>query len=472
MSTKVKQIHQASMRILAETGMQFHHPDAQKLLKENGIRMEGNVAYFTEDQVMHWVKKAPTYANLYAENPIYDMEIGGTNSYVGPSGGATHIMDKDGNTRDALMADFIKMMKLYEGNPAYHINGGLACQPNDIPAETSTILLAFTSLFHTEKCIFTAAGDYGTMEALIKLACTRFSATPEELRAKPRICTIASTNSPLQLDINMTESILTMVKYGQPVVIAAAAMAGTTGPVTLAGTLTVVNAEVIAAIVLSQMAAPGAPVIYGSQSSAADMASGAMAIGSPEGALCYKYCAEMAKFYCLPSRGGGALCDAKSLNAQAGYESMLTCLAAKQSGINIMYQSAGIMDGYLSVSYEKMVTDFEIIDYVDCYLKDIDINDETIPEALIHDVGQSGQYLTQMHTMRHCRSDIYAPKLSVRGPQKNGTAKFEANIARRIEDLINTYKKPDIAPEIVDALTAVAIEAGVQPEYIQMVLDS
>ena len=109
---------------------------------------------------------------------------------------------------------------------------------------------------------------------------------------------------------------------------------------------------------------------------------------------------DRAKFYGIPSRAGGSLSDAKSFNVQAGYESMMTCMACKESGINIMTQSAGIIDSYLAVSYEKLITDFEILDFTERYLKDIDVNADTVPLDLIHEVGHAGQYLIEEMCIR------------------------------------------------------------------------
>lgn len=468
----VEKIHKASMRILGETGMRFHHADAIKVLKEHGIHVEGDIAYFTEEDIMYWVKQAPREALLYAADFRYDMKIGGDNQYVGPCGGATFIMDRDGHTRDAVFSDFIKLIKLFEGNPDYCLNGGLACQPKDIPVEYSVVLLALASLTHTEKCIFAAAGDYQMMETLIRMTCIKFGVTPEQLKEKPRLCTIANTNTPLLLDKNMTETIFTMAKYNQPVIIASAAMAGTTSPVTLAGTLAIVNAEVIASVALAQMVSPGTPVIYGSQSTGADMATCSIAIGSPEGALCYKYCAEMAKFYGIPSRAGGSLTDAKLLNAQAGYEAMLTCMACRESGINIMTQSAGIMNSYLAVSYEKLITDFEIISFVNRYLRDIEVNDETIPMELIREMKQEGQYLTEEHTLEFCRKELCIPSISVRGPHEDPAGQFDRNIEKQLHRLEETYQKPELPDQAAEAIRKMLLDTGIAEQYIDMVINA
>lgn len=467
---KITKIHKASMELLAKTGMKFHHEEAIRLLSSHGIKTDGNIAYFTEEQIMHWVGMAPAEAFLYAEDSRYNMCIGGEQSYVGPCGGATFIREKDGTTREAVFSDFIKLIKLFEGNPEYYLNGGLACQPSDIPTEYAVILLALASMMHTKKCIFAAAGTKGTMEALIKLACIRYGITIEELMEKPRLCTIANTNTPLQLDKTMTETILTMAKYKQPVIIASAAMAGTTSPVTLAGTIAMVNAEVLAAIALAQMASPGTPVIYGSQSTAADMATCAIAIGSPEGALCYKYCGKMAKFYGIPSRAGGALSDAKILNAQAGYEAMLTYLACKENGVSLMTQSAGILDSYLAVSYEKLIVDFEIQAFANRYLKDIEVNEETIPMELMEELKQDAQYLVEDHTLEYCRKELCIPTVSVRGPHSNPGQQLEKNIEKQMQKLLDKYEKPEVSEAIIQKLKEFLQDQGIEHEWIDKAL--
>ena len=299
----------------------------------------------------------------------------------------------------------------------------------------------------------------------MRLCCARYRLTLEQLKQVPRTLAIVNTNTPLQLDKTMTETLFTMLKYRQPVIITAAAMAGTTAPVTLAGTLAVANAEILATIVLAQMYAPEAPVIYGSQSSNADMASCAMAIGSPEGALCYQYCAELAHFYGLPCRTGGCLTDARAVDAQAGYESMLTYLACRQSRADLIFQAAGIVSGYLAVSYEKLIVDFEIIDIVNRYLKGIVVSEDEIPETLIHDVGQGGNFLTEGHTLRHCRSAAMIPNISIRGNDQTADA-LTKNIYKRMQKLLSKYKLPEIPAYIEEDMRKVLRTCGVDEQMI------
>lgn len=430
--------------------------------------MEGNVAHFTEENILKWIKKAPTCVELKAQNPKYNVKIGGRQVLNAPAAGATQMMDKDGALRPAQLEDFIKMLMLYEQNENYSINGGIPCQPEKVPEEWSTLILYYVALCHSDKAIWCGTGNYEQMEAVIQMCCARYGLSPEELKNDPRLFSIINTNTPLQLDVNMTETLFTVLKYRQPVSVTAAAMSGTTAPITLAGTIAMVNAEVIAGIALSQMYAPGAPVVYGSQSSNADMATCAMAIGSPEGALCYKYCAEMARFYGIPSRAGGALTDAKAVNAQAGYESMLTYHACHQNGVNMIFQSAGIMESYLAASFEKMIVDFEIIDAVNRYDRELEINEETIPEELIREVGPGGQYLLEEHTFEYCKKEPMLPNISVRGEKPDAAKAFDRNIENRMNELLINYRRPEIGADALGRMRKILLDKGIEASYIDM----
>ncbi len=464
----VQKIHEASMRIMSRTGVKFHHPDAVAILKENGIRMEGNIAFFTEEQVMHWVNQAPSSFTLYAKNPKHNIEIGGDNVHAAPCYGCPLIVKEDGEKYTAEMVDYIKALKLYEANPSFDVNGGVIVQPNDMPVENATLMMYYATLTHSEKCLMSGAGNYSQVGALMDMVAALHGGK-EAIAEKPRVLTIVNVNTPLQFDNNMTETLITFAKHKQPFVIASAAMAGSTSPVTLAGTIAMANCEILAALCLGQMVSPGAPMLYASQTTTADMTNGAIAIGSPEGALCYKYCAQLAKFYGLPCRGGGALTDAKVVNAQSGYESMMTLQACYDNKINYIIHAAGILDGYTCFSFEKLITDFEVVDYLKRFYRDVNANEETIPEDLIDQVGHDGVYLTQMHTLMNCRKEPYTPAISIRGASTKPATHLQDNIQKRMDNLLASYKQPEVDPEALAAIEAILIGRGIPQELMDSI---
>lgn len=435
MDNIIQEIHNASMHILENTGIKYHSVEAQNILKEHGIRVENSIVYFTEAQLMDWVSKAPSDFTWYARNPKYNVTIGKGVVNPAPGYGAPLIMNADGTKREALMEDFISMCQMIQNNQDFSINGGIVVQPNDIPSKDAVLLMFYAAYLTSDKCLMTGSGDKKQMYNLMEMASIAFGGK-EEFVNKPRILTIVNTNTPLQMDGRMTDTLQVFAEYGQPFAVTSGAMAGSTSPMTLAGTLAVANAEILSAIALSQMIRPGTPVLYATQCETADMRNAGAAIGSPEGALCYRFSAEMARYYGLPCRGGGCITDAKKLDVQAGYESMMTCLMSMQNRVNLMIHGCGIMDSYACMSYEKMIVDFEIIRYVKRIMNNISIGEDKIPLDVIGEVGHGGQYLLEEHTLDHCREEPCLPLISVRG--NADIMAVEKNIAQ----CLAKYQKP------------------------------
>ena len=459
--TKLQLIHEASMKILARTGMKFHHPEAVEILKNHGIKVENNVAYFTEDQLMYWV-------TLYARNPEHNVVIGGDEINPAPPYGCPSIMEKDGTKRDGTIQDYVNYAKLFHANEDYHIDGGLMIQPNDIDIPTSCLAMFFAALTHTDKALMISTGKQEYMEAIIDCAAEVFGGK-EALKAYPRMLTIMNINTPLQLDVVMSEVLLTLAKNGQPFVAANCAMAGSTSPITLAGTMAMTNAEVLSCIALTQMVNPGTPVVYASQSTTSDMRTGQIACGSPEGALCYKYTAQLAKFYGLPCRGGGAVTDSKVVDAQSGYESMMTLMADWSNNMNLIIHSAGILDSYNATSYEKLIQDFEIVRYVKRYFRDFEVNDDTIPLDLIDEVGHSGEFLTKDHTFQYCHSEPLNPTISSRGRVSDNLHQLDINIEKRYNQLMDSYVQPQLDAATLEKVKEILTSHGVDRSLLDKI---
>jgi trimethylamine--corrinoid protein Co-methyltransferase len=217
--------------------------------------------------------------------------------------------------------------------------------------------------------------------------------------------------SPLGYGTDMIEALISYAHARQPLIFATLVMAGSTGPITLAGLLAQQNAELLAGIVLAQWIAPGLPVLYGSTSTNIDMRTGALAIGSPELSLCISAHTQLARHYRIPSRGGGALSDASVIDAQAGLESMFGLLTTVNSGIDFVLHAGGIMSSYLAFSFEKFIIDDEIIGMLRRYLRGIEVTPETLAYEVVAKVGPGGHFLGEEHTLERCRTEFWQPDL-------------------------------------------------------------
>ena len=468
MDEDLRQIHEASMTILEQTGMMFHHSGVLRIMKQNGIRVEEQTAFFTREQLMKWVGKAPAQFKMYARNSKYDMEVGGDHVELCPGYGAPFVCGINGKKRAALMNDYVNFLKLFQESNYHNVNGGVVVQPTDID-KLAVLVMLYATMVYSDKVIMTGSGSADEVEKLMDMLGIVFGGK-EALSEKPRCMTIVNTDTPLQLDTKMLETMMVFNKYKQPVVIAAAAMAGTTSPVTLAATIALTNAEVLAGIAVAQMINEGTPVIYGSQSTTADMRTGSIAIGAPEGALCYHYAARLAKSYGLPCRGGGALTDAKSLSVQAGYESMLTLLAAYSAKTNIIIHSAGIMESYNSMCYEKFIIDLEIIGIVKRFCKGVRIDSETLAVDVVNNVGIAGEFLTTEHTMNHCRKEPFTPDISLRGAVTGDLdGRLLDNIRKKKDKMLASYRKPEMTEDMHNRLVNYLVSCGFDANMIKSV---
>ncbi|MDQ7095145.1 trimethylamine methyltransferase family protein [Desulfosporosinus sp. PR] len=471
MDDDLRQIHEASMEILEQCGVIFHHPEVLEALKQNGVRVEGKTAFFSERQVMDWLAKAPSEFKIYARNPKYDMLIGGDEVNCVPGGyGMSKIVELDGTKREVTKEDYINFVKLIQQSDYFKANGGVIVEPEDLVSGTYFPIMMLTALNYSDKTLQGYLGGTEMTEQTMDMLGIVFGGK-DKLKAKPRIATIVSTTSPLQYDKTMLETMLVYLKYGQPVILTPATMAGTTGPVTLAGTIALANAETLAGIAAAQMLKEGTPVIYGSASTTADMKSGGIAIGAPESALCAVYCARLAKAYNLPCRGGGTLTDAKSLSVQSAYEGMMVFLATHQANMNYIIHSAGVMDGYVSFSYEKFIVDLEIIGMVKRFLSGVAVNKDTLAVDVIKEVGPAGEFLTSMHTMLNCRKEPFIPSISLREAiEDDPNKKIIENIENKKKAMLDSYVKPELPEDVQKQLVDYLVGKGFKIELINSML--
>ena len=409
----------------------------------------------------------PSQAKIYARDPKFDMVLGDGTTYLGPMMGGINVLDSDGTKRPPLVEDVIKADKIVEYNPRFHVNGGMICMPSELPGDKLMIFQIYSGLMLSSKVQPDFEGSYETMEACYDIVAAAFETSKEELKERPRILSGININSPLMLDRVMTETLFTNLKYRQPCYLAPAAMAGSTSPITIAGTIVQTNAEVLGALTLAEMYAPGAPVLYGSQSASADMRSLLFAPGSPEAALCYRYAGIMGEFYKIPVRAGGLISDAKKCDVQAGYEAMLNSIASIDNHVSVALHAAGDLESYTTLSFEKMVSDFQVIDYLDVYLRDIEINDETVPMEDIIACVPTGAYFTAKSTRKKLKTAILDPKISARGNAPMDG--LEKKTADYIKKALNSYRPPELSEEQMARMRSLVLAAGIDEAVVRKI---
>jgi len=468
MDDRLERIHNASMTILEDVGIRLFHPEILGLVARNGAKVVDDKVFFGRNEVMAWVALAPSQFTLFARNPAHNAVIGGEMVQYAAGYGCPRIVTPGGIERNARFEDYCRFLKLVQQHPRFNINGGILAQPEDLPSNQAYAAMIYAALCHSDKVLLGIPGTAAEVEQIMDLVSIVFGGTGE-LAARPRILTLVNTISPLQIDANALDTLMVCTRYGQPVIISPAPMAGATGPITPAGNIALGNAEALAAIAICQMLRKGTPVVYGLHATTTDMRTGGACIGSPGFALQAAYTARLAKAYDLPSRAGGANTDAPEIGAQSGYESMLAMLATRQSGVNLILHAAGILNSYAAISYEKFMVDLEIMEMIDYYLRGVSIDDDALALDTIRSVGSEGEYLTRQHTLAHCRETPWTGTIGVSQPQDGIRAneRYKTNIEREITRMLQAYRKPALPADCQHRLDHRLEAMNIDPSHLR-----
>jgi trimethylamine--corrinoid protein Co-methyltransferase len=328
--------------------------------------------------------------------------------------------------------------------------------PNDIPMTTIHSEAIWAWAHHSRKTY--GMGCYGYLPTWDMMRMMSIAVGGKaELQQRPRFTAICSVVSPLQMDQAQAEGLLICAEYGQPLAISPEAIAGTTAPVTLAGLVAQENANILAHITLAQIFRPGAPVLYGTVSTVANMRHGTVALGAAETGLITAASAQMARYYGLPCRSVGGATESKREDLQAGAERMGTLLPAVLAGVNYI-TCAGTLDSTMLESHALLLLDDDLCGAASRLARGIEVTDESLPLDLIKKVGFSGNYITEKHTSRHFRSELFMPKLLPREPYEaweKGGSRLALDLAReRARDILAKHQPYPIDPAIERELDA------------------
>ena len=447
-STKdLEKIHDATLTVMETAGLVFSYGPARNLFAKAGCKIDGQRVFFPKKLVEEQIEKAPSQFTLYARDPEKNVMIGGDNIAFMPCYGAPFVNDMDKGRRKGTLEDFNNFAKLAYESPNMDITGGNMTEPNDVPVAQRNAERIYSSMVLSDKPFMGAGTGGADARQTIEMASLVFGSR-KEMEQKPPFISILCSLTPLGYDDKMCEGIMEYAKAGMPQLISSLAIAGATSPVTMEGTLVVQNAEVLAGITLSQLVREGTPIVFAGSSSAAAMRYGTLSIGAPEMAINTAATAQMGRFYNLPVRGGGALTDSKTMDSQAAFESMMSMMMATTSGINFVLHSAGILEGYITASYEKFIIDNEICGMCKRIKKGEDITAEKLTVDAIRQVGPGGEYLTHMHTFKHFKQALYTPRMEERDNftswESKGSLTMEQRANAKYKEILKNYEEPDM----------------------------
>jgi trimethylamine--corrinoid protein Co-methyltransferase len=460
---EVEQIHSASMQILEKVGIRVPLKRARESFLEAGAQVDesAGVVRISETVLRSAIERAPSRVVLYGADPEFRLEIGGDRPIFAALGTPTRIIDTETRElRPTTMEDVRNHLRLIDALD-YIDNSQMDIWPNDIPMTTIHVEAILAWAQNSRKSF--GLGCYGAMasEDMMRMMAIAVGGK-EELKKRPRFFGICSVMTPLQMIKLQLEGVFQFAEYGQPMAMSPEAIAGATAPVTLAGLLAQQNAEILSHVALSQIIAPGTPVLYGSVSTVADMATGNVALGSIETGLISSAAAQMARYYGLPSRTVGGASEANSLDLQCMLERSGSLLAAVLSGVNFI-TCGGTLESTNTESHPLLVLDDALCGTALRLARGIEVNEETLALDLIQEVGWQGHYLAQPHTAKHHRAEFYRSKLLRRDTretwEKKGSKTALDLASERVREILATHQPrqldPAVEQELQDYLSAV-----------------
>ena len=464
----VELIHENTLRILEEVGIALYSESALALLRENGVRVEGDRAYFTPDQVMGALDAATKEFTVYARNPKYNVNMNLDDIYMTPGYGSPSVCESDGTVRTATFDDFLKLAVIVQESDEFSINGGILAQPSDIDASISAEAMVYATLCRSDKALFSVCGGRKEAENIMQMMRIVFGGDITEI---PCTFNLISPLSPLAATDNTLDTIEVCAKNGQPLVIAPGNMAGATGPISLAGNVSLACAEFLGLNVYAQMVRPGTPVIFGFASTVSDMRNMQVSNANPGFVKEAKYGALMAKRYGVPCRSGGGMSDASGLTAQAGVESAMSMFESFSERANLMMHATGSLHSFNTVSFEKFILDIETFTRMKYYFSELPIDEDALAfDAIKEVIEEDGTFVTADHTYDRCRIDPWYSQVSLHGKTDGDPNEaLYASIRKRIDKLLEGYVAPELESTKRKALDDLMRSIGMKEEDIARV---
>ncbi len=439
----VNKIHQTSLKILEEIGVKVELEEALQVFKKHGAKIEGVIVRIPASLVEEGLKLVPHKFLMAGQEEKNDLILEDKRVYLGTGGAALTILDLGtGKARPGVLKDIGQLAKLVDAleNVHFYLR---PCIPQDIPKEVMDINQFYASLSNTTKHVMAAAQSVQTARDVIEMA-QMIAGGKEALVKRPIISFVTSWMiSPLHFATETTRVLLEIIRNKIPVALSSAPMAGSTSPVTLAGTLAQVHAEQLSGIVFTQLANPGSPVLYGAIPSMADLKTMGYVGGGIEFGLMNAAISQMAQSIQVPNYNSAGLTESKLPDIQAGYEKAYSVCLCVLAGSNYIHHAAGMLESMRAVAYEQFVIDDEIIGMALRLLKGIQIDSETLGLEALREVGPSGNFLSSMHTIKFMRQEYFRQTLGDRQTREtwenSGSLDGRERARRKAREILKTH---------------------------------
>ena len=443
--------------VLEEIGVNFvENPAALALWRDAGADVTGERVRMPRGLARKLCATAPRAFTQMARNRDRNVEIGGRNLVLAPVYGPPFVRDVAGGRRYATIADFQNFVRLGYMSKWLHHSGGTVCEPTDVPVNKRHLDMLRAHMVLSDKPYMGSVTEPSRAVDSVEMSKILFGDAFVDQNTV--MSSLININSPMTFDSIMMGALEVYARANQATIVSPFIVGGAMAPVTVAGTLTQVLAEVLAGVAYSQLVRPGAPVIAGAFVTSIDMNSGAPTFGTPEAAHITYGAGQLVRRLGLPYRSGGAFCGSKLPDAQAAYESANSLNMALLAGVNFMLHACGWLEGGLVSSFEKFVMDADQLGTLHHLAQGVHMDTNGQAMDAIREVGPGGHFLGCEHTQANFKSAFWRSDLFDYKPfetwAEDGARDTQTLAAERVAKMLGDYQQPELDIGVTEALDA------------------
>jgi len=463
-ASQLDQIHNAALTALETIGLvDAPQSGVEYLTRAGAILGDDGRIRFPRALVEDAIASANRSITLYGRDPRHDLDLSGTRVHYGTAGAAVHLVEPDGrNYRESTLQDLHDAARITNVLDNIHfLQRPMVARDieNNAEMDTNTV---YATTCGTTKHIGTSFYDPAHVAPAIEML-HMIAGGEDKWRERPFM---SNSNCFVVPPMKFaTESCLVMeecIKHGMPVLLLSAGMAGATAPSTIAGAIVQATAECLAGLIYVQAVKPGHPAIFGTWPFGLDLRTGAMTGGSGEQALLTSGCAQMHRYYDLPGGAAAGIADSKLPDMQAGWEQMCSNVMAGLSGLNMVYEAAGMHASLLGFCHESLILGDDLIGQALRCVRGIEVNDETLALDQMRAVcmGGPGHYLGTEQTLGRMQADHVYPTLGDRTSPKEWVENDKPDLIEKA-----TARKEEILSHRSDARFDPALDAEIRKRF-------
>jgi trimethylamine--corrinoid protein Co-methyltransferase len=448
-------LHEASLEIMARTGMRFFSQEALDLLKTAGADISDDNLVRIPPHLVEWaLRTAPKNITIFDRNGQRAMSLGGYRSYFGVGSDCMSVYDPyTGEHRKAVLSDVVNGVRLVDALPNLDFVMSMFL-PSDVPAEKYERHQMAVMLGESTKPIVFVGIEANSTVYAVEMAAAVVGGL-ESLQRFPFVINYVNTTSSFRHNEESVERLLYAAERNVPTIYSPGKSRGTVAPMTVAGALAVGNAGELAGLVLSQLKREGSPFLRPQPGgSAMDMRTMVGLYAAPDSG---PFGWDLAHYYGIPTFGLAGGSDAKVFDAQAAAETTLTLFDNALNGANLIHD-VGYLDCAMTGSLELTAFCDEVIGWLRRYMRKLEISEDTLALDVIHEVGPDGHFLDTAHTLRHVRDD-WTPTLFDRNAffrwAEQGSTTLQQRANEKVQAIIENHRAEPLPEDVKSALHAV-----------------